>query len=95
MVALASDVKLDVSMRIAALGDHAKVAFAAEVSVGAVIPCAVDGRSPTVAHEAVNTPSSDGPTAADKHSRRRPWPGQKSLDLAKNLLRWKVRKCVI
>ena len=48
MVALASDVKLDVSMRIAALGDHAKVAFAAEVSVGAVIPCAVDGCPSTV-----------------------------------------------
>ena len=48
MIALASDVKLDVSMRIEARGDHAKVAFAAEVSVVAAMPCAVDGCPSTV-----------------------------------------------
>lgn len=48
MVALASDVKLDVSMRIEARGDPAKVALAAEVSVVAAMPCAVDGYMSTV-----------------------------------------------
>ena len=90
MVAMASDVKLALSMRIARQGDHAKVAFAAEVSVVADHPCAVDWRSPTVALEAVNTPSQDGPTAADKHLKRRARPGRKALDIAKNLLRWRM-----
>lgn len=48
MVAMASDVKLDLSMRIARHGDHAKVALAAEVSVVAAVPCAVDGCLSTV-----------------------------------------------
>lgn len=43
MAALASDVKLDLSMRITRQGDHAEVVFAAEVSVVAAMPCAVDG----------------------------------------------------
>lgn len=43
MVAVASDVKLDLSMRIESRGDHANAAFAAEVSVVAAKPCAVDG----------------------------------------------------
>lgn len=43
MVAMASDVKLDLSMRIESRGDHANAAFAAEVSVVAAKPCAVDG----------------------------------------------------
>ena len=43
MVAMASDLKLDVSLQIEIRGDHAKVAFATEVSVVAVMPCAVDG----------------------------------------------------
>ena len=43
MIAMASDVKLDLSMRIARHGDRAKVAVAAEVSVVADQPCAVDG----------------------------------------------------
>ena len=42
MVAMASDVKLDLSMRITRHGDQAKVALAAEVSVVAAMPCAVD-----------------------------------------------------
>ena len=48
MVAMASYVKLDLSMRIARQGDHAKVAVAAEVSVVAALPCAVDGCPSTV-----------------------------------------------
>ena len=87
MVAMASDVKLDLSMRIESRGDHANAAFAAEVSVVAAKPCAVDGRNPTVALKAVNTLSKDGPTAADKHLKRRARPGRKALDIAKNLLR--------
>ncbi len=94
MVAMASDVKLDLSMRIGRHGDRAKVAVAAEVSVVAAMPCAVDGLSLTVGFEAVSTPSKDGPQAADKHSNRRAWPGRKALDNAKNLLRSKVKKCV-
>jgi hypothetical protein len=43
MVAMASDVKLDLSMRIARQGDRTEVAFAVEVSVVADQPCAVDG----------------------------------------------------
>ncbi|TXH84623.1 MAG: hypothetical protein E6Q77_02320 [Rhizobium sp.] len=43
MVAMAYDVKLDLSMRISRHGDHTKVAVAAEVSVVAALPCAVDG----------------------------------------------------
>ena len=48
MVVMASDVKLDLSMRIARQGDHAKVALAAEVSVVADLPWAVDGCLSTV-----------------------------------------------
>jgi hypothetical protein len=48
MVAMVSDVKLDLSIRIARQGYHAKVAFAAEVSVVADHPCAVDGWPSTV-----------------------------------------------
>ncbi len=94
MVAMASDVKLDLSMRIVRHVDLAKVAVAAEVSVVAAMPCAVDGLGLTVGFEAVNAPSSDGLQAADKHSKRRAWPGRSALDIAKNLLRWKVEKCV-
>jgi hypothetical protein len=94
MVAMASDVKLDLSMRIARQGDHAKVALAAEVSVVADLPWAVDGLNLTVGLEAANTPSSDGPQAADSQFKRRAWPGREALDIAKNLLRWKVTKCV-
>ena len=48
MVPMASDVKLDLSMRIVRHGDRAKVAVAAEVSVVAAMPCAVDGFPSTV-----------------------------------------------
>ena len=48
MVAMASDVKLELSMRMSGQGDQAKVAFAAEVSVVAASPCAVDGLMSTV-----------------------------------------------
>lgn len=48
MVAMASDVKLDLSMRIVRHGDLAKVAVAAEVSVVAAMPCAEDGCPSTV-----------------------------------------------
>ena len=44
MITLASDVKLEASMRIESRGDLAKVAFAAKVSVFAELPCAVDGQ---------------------------------------------------
>ena len=94
MVPMAYDVKLDLSMRIVRHGDRAKVAVAAEVSVVAAMPCAVDGLSLTVGFEAVNAPSSDGLQAADKLSKRRAWPGRNALDIAKNLLRWKVKECV-
>ena len=52
MVAMASDVKLDLSMRIVRQGDLAKVAVAAEVSVVAAMPCAEDWLSLTVSFEA-------------------------------------------
>jgi hypothetical protein len=94
-IAMASDVKLDLSMRIARQGDRTEVAFAVEVSVVADQPCAVDWLNLTVGFEAVSTPSKDDPQAADKHSKRRAWPGRKALDVAKNLLWWKVKKCVI
>jgi hypothetical protein len=87
MVPMASYVKLDLSMRIERHGDRAKVAFAAEVSVVAAMPCTGDGLSLTVGFEAVNAPSWDGLQAADKHSKRRAWPGLNALDIAKNLLR--------
>jgi len=48
MVAMASDVKLDLSMRIVRQVDLAKVAVAAEVSVVAAMPCAEDGCPSTV-----------------------------------------------
>ena len=86
MVAMASDVKLDLSMRIARHGDQAKVAIAAEVSVVAALPCAVDGLSLTVGPEAVNTPSLGGPQAADRQFTRWARPGPVTLDIAKNLL---------
>jgi len=94
MVPMASYVKLELSMRIVRQGDRAKVAVAAEVSVVAAMPCAEDGLGLTVGFEAVNAPSPDGLPAADKHSKRRAWPGRDALDIAKNLLRWKVTKCV-
>ena len=83
---MAGDVKLDLSMRIDRHGDRAEVAFAAEVSVVAAQPCAVDGLNLTVVCEAVITASSDDPHAANKHTKRRAWPGRISLDVAKNLL---------
>ncbi len=86
MVAMTYDVKLDLSMRIVRQGDLAKVAVAAEVSVVAAMPCAEDGLGLTVGFEAVNTPSTDGLQTADKHSKRRAWPGRNELDIAKNLL---------
>ncbi|MBP1806879.1 hypothetical protein J2Z33_002746 [Rubellimicrobium aerolatum] len=59
MVAMASDVKLAFAMRIARQGDHAEVAFAAEVSVVAAQPCAVDGCSSTVGTVCAGTPSGE------------------------------------
>ena len=43
MVAMASDVKVAVSMRIDGDGCHAEAALAAEVYVVAALPCAMDG----------------------------------------------------
>ena len=57
MVAMAGDVKLDLSMRIARHGDRADVAFAAEVSVVAAQPCAVDGCPSTVGGVLVRDPN--------------------------------------
>jgi RNA-directed DNA polymerase len=59
MVAMASDVKLDLSMRIGRHGDRAKVAVAAEVSVVAAMPCAVDGCPSTVGIVCAGDPSED------------------------------------
>ncbi len=81
-------------MRITRHGHHAQVAFAAEVSGVAALPCAVDVSYLTVGLEAVNTPSSGGPQAADSQFKRRARPGPESLDIAKNLLRWRVKNCV-
>ena len=83
---MAGDVTLDLSMQIDRHGDRAEVAFAAEVSVVAAQPCAVDGLNLTVGLEAVITASLDDPHTADKHSNRRAWPGRKALDAAKNLI---------
>lgn len=55
--AMAGDVKLDLSMRIARHGDRADVAFAAEVSVVAAQPCAVDGCPSTVGGVLVRDPN--------------------------------------
>ena len=93
--AMAGDVKLDLSMRIARHGDRAEVAFAAKVSVVAAEPCAVDGLNLAVGFDAVITASTDDPHTADKHSKRRAQPGRRALDIAKNLLGWKVEICVI
>lgn len=48
MVAMACQVKLEVSMRIGLPGDHAEVGISAEVSVVAAMPCAGDGTASTV-----------------------------------------------
>ena len=48
MIALATDVKVDVSMRIDGRGDRSKVALATKVSVVAASPCTVDGSISTV-----------------------------------------------
>ena len=86
MIALASDGKLALAMRIAAQGDLATGAMSAEVAVVAASPCAVDGRSPTVAFEAVNTALSSAFSAADRHLTRRPRPVQKPHEVAKNVI---------
>ena len=54
----------------------------------------MDGLNLTAVFEAVNTPSQGGPSAADRHFVRRAGPGRKALDIAKNQLCWKVKKCV-
>ncbi len=83
MIASACIEKLDISTRIDIRGGLTKVAFAAEVSVVAACPCAVDGLNLTVALEAVNTSPVGDPTAADRHLKRRAGPGRKALDIAK------------
>jgi hypothetical protein len=59
MVPMASDVKLELSMRIVRHGDRAKVAFAAEVSVVAAMPCAGDGCASTVGIVCAEDPSEE------------------------------------
>ena len=59
MVAMASDVKLDLSMRIVRHGDLAKVEVAAEVSVVAAMPCAEDGCPSTVGFVLAEDPSEE------------------------------------
>ncbi len=83
MIASACIEKLDISTRIDIRGGLTKVAFAAEVSVVAACPCAVDGLNLTVALEAVNTSPLGDPTAANRHLNRRAGPGRKALDIAK------------
>jgi len=56
MIASAGIEKLAISTRIDIRGGLANVAIAAEVSVVAACPCAVDGLNPTGALEAVHTP---------------------------------------
>ena len=94
MIASGCIEKLEISTWIDIGGGLTKVAFATEVSVVAACPCAVDGLSLTVALEAVTTPLLSGPTAANRHLKRRAEPGRKALDVAKNRLQWKARKCV-
>ncbi len=79
-------VTLEVSMRIDIRGNLAKVAIAAEVSVVAGRPCAVDGSNSANVVSAVNTSPQGDPKAANRHSSRRAGPGQITLDLAKNRL---------
>lgn len=59
MVAMANDVKLDLSMRLVRHGDLAKVAVAAEVSVVAAMPCAEDGCPSTVGIVCAEDPSEE------------------------------------
>jgi hypothetical protein len=80
-------------MRIECRGAIIEVAFAAKMSVVTTISCAVDGPEPTVVSEAVCTLPFGGPSAADRHFVWRAGPGCKALDIAKNLLWWKVKKC--
>ncbi|OCP01813.1 hypothetical protein BC374_03380 [Ensifer sp. LC13] len=87
MVAMGCDLKLDLSMRIARQGYLTQVAVAAEVSVVAAMPCAVDGLDLTVGIYAANAMSSDVPRAADSHLKRWAKPRAIALDSAKNLLR--------
>ena len=59
MVAMASEVKLDLSMRIERHGDLANVAVAAEVSVVAAMPCAEDECPSTVGIVCAEDPSEE------------------------------------
>ncbi|TPW30324.1 hypothetical protein FJU08_11635 [Martelella alba] len=90
MIVLATTVQLELSIRIEAQGDLAKVESSAEVSRDAAMPCAVDRVSLTVAFEAVNTPHKSGSRAADKHLTRRAESRRRALDIDKNLLCWKL-----
>ena len=83
MVGLES-VKLEYSMQIETRCDRANVAFAAEVSVVAAIPCAVDGLNQTFASKAVITLPLGSSPAADKHLKFWASPRHKVLDIAKN-----------
>ena len=94
LVAGAITVKFDASLQIGGTCDHAQAAYAVKVSVVATGSCSEDGRTLTVAYEAVNTRHIGGPTAADKHSRRLGQAGRKALDRSKNLLSSETRKCV-
>ena len=75
-------------------GGITEVALAAEVPVVTTLSCAVDGLNLTVVCSAVSTPLKRGPSAADRHIVWRARPGRNALDIAKNLLGWRMKKCV-
>tara|TARA_R110000824_G_scaffold388887_1_gene584643 strand:+ start:2523 stop:2900 length:378 start_codon:yes stop_codon:yes gene_type:complete len=75
-------------------GGNTEVALATEVPGVTTLSCAVDGLNLTVVCSAVSTPPKRGPSAADRHFTRRAGPGGNALDVAKNLLGWRLKKCV-
>ena len=92
-VAIRTIETLDQSMRIEARGGIIEVALATEMSRVTTCSCAVDGLNLTVVYEAVITPPTGGPSAADRHFKRRAGPGRKALDVAKNRLWWRYQRC--
>jgi hypothetical protein len=78
--------KVDLSIQILSRDYRATVELSATATVFADSPCAVDGNDLTVDFEAVNTPLSRGPQAADRQFSCWAGPLRKVLDFAKNRL---------
>ena len=92
-VAMGTIETLDQSMRLGARGGIIEVALATQMSRVTTCSCAVDGLNLTVVFEAVHTPPSGGPSAADRHFKRRAGPGRKVLDVAKNRIWSRYQRC--